>query len=232
MCWVMPPASPATTSVSRMASSSDVLPWSTWPMIVTTGGRVDEILGGVLELGLVVDLVGRVDDLDLLVELVGEDLDRVVGQRLGERGHLAQLHQLLDDLGDRHAEVLGDVLDRRAGVDADRVGLQRALVLRGRLDVGATAPAAAAARRAALGAAAGRRPGPPWRREACESMTTRRTPPPEPGARSPWSEERVGRLGAAFGWSPLAAVVGAGAVGALRGGRLLRPLPRGAAGGR
>src|SRR5256885_652057 len=39
MCWVMPPASPAATSVSRMASRSDVLPWSTWPMIVTTGGR-------------------------------------------------------------------------------------------------------------------------------------------------------------------------------------------------
>ena len=39
MCWVMPPASPATTFVWRMASSSDVLPWSTWPMMVTTGGR-------------------------------------------------------------------------------------------------------------------------------------------------------------------------------------------------
>ena len=39
MCWVIPPASPATTSVSRMASSRDVFPWSTWPMIVTTGGR-------------------------------------------------------------------------------------------------------------------------------------------------------------------------------------------------
>ena len=39
MCWVMPPASPAATSVWRMASSSEVLPWSTWPMIVTTGGR-------------------------------------------------------------------------------------------------------------------------------------------------------------------------------------------------
>ena len=38
MCWVMPPASPAATSVSRIASSSEVLPWSTWPMIVTTGG--------------------------------------------------------------------------------------------------------------------------------------------------------------------------------------------------
>ncbi len=29
MCWVMPPASPAATSVSRTASSSEVLPWST-----------------------------------------------------------------------------------------------------------------------------------------------------------------------------------------------------------
>ena len=39
MCCVMPPASPATTLVWRMASSSDVLPWSTWPMMVTTGAR-------------------------------------------------------------------------------------------------------------------------------------------------------------------------------------------------
>src|SRR5437773_829643 len=35
----MRPASPATTLVERMASSSEVLPWSTWPMMVTTGGR-------------------------------------------------------------------------------------------------------------------------------------------------------------------------------------------------
>ena len=39
MCWVMPPASPATTLVLRIASSSVVLPWSTWPITVTTGGR-------------------------------------------------------------------------------------------------------------------------------------------------------------------------------------------------
>ena len=39
MAWVMPPASCACTPVWRMASSSDVLPWSTWPMTVTTGGR-------------------------------------------------------------------------------------------------------------------------------------------------------------------------------------------------
>mmetsp|Transcript_15068 Transcript_15068/g.32739 ORF Transcript_15068/g.32739 Transcript_15068/m.32739 type:complete len:331 (+) Transcript_15068:1361-2353(+) len=39
ICCVMPPASPATVSVERSASNSDVLPWSTWPMTVTTGGR-------------------------------------------------------------------------------------------------------------------------------------------------------------------------------------------------
>ena len=39
MCWVMPPASRSAMRVSRMASSSVVLPWSTWPMTVTTGAR-------------------------------------------------------------------------------------------------------------------------------------------------------------------------------------------------
>ena len=39
MCCVMPPCSAAVTFVSRIASSRLVLPWSTWPMIVTTGGR-------------------------------------------------------------------------------------------------------------------------------------------------------------------------------------------------
>ena len=74
MCWVMPPASPAATSVSRIASSSEVLPWSTWPMIVTTGGRSTRLLLGVVELGLLGLLVGRGDDLDLAVVLVGDRL--------------------------------------------------------------------------------------------------------------------------------------------------------------
>ncbi len=39
MCWVMPPASPATTLALRIWSSSFVLPWSTWPITVITGGR-------------------------------------------------------------------------------------------------------------------------------------------------------------------------------------------------
>ena len=39
ICCVMPPASPAVMLDLRMTSSSVVLPWSTWPMIVTTGAR-------------------------------------------------------------------------------------------------------------------------------------------------------------------------------------------------
>src|ERR671910_2249416 len=119
------------------------------------GGARLEVLVVVLERRLRVLLVRDVDDLDLLVELVREHLDGVVGQRLGQRGHLAQLHQLLDDVGDRDAQVLGDVLDRRAGVDLDDAGLQDADVLGHRLGVGAAPAPAAAPRRAPLGAAAG-----------------------------------------------------------------------------
>ena len=46
MCCVIPPASVSTTAVSRIASSSVVLPWSTWPMIVTTGGRSCKLSSG------------------------------------------------------------------------------------------------------------------------------------------------------------------------------------------
>ena len=71
MCWVMPPRSPAATSVVRMASSRLVLPWSTWPMTVTIGargwrsGRVvlleEDLLGrlGGGPLALVVGVAGR-----------------------------------------------------------------------------------------------------------------------------------------------------------------------------
>ena len=39
MCCVMPPNSCSVTRVFRMASRSDVFPWSTCPMTVTTGDR-------------------------------------------------------------------------------------------------------------------------------------------------------------------------------------------------
>src|SRR6185312_10923081 len=80
---------------------------------------------------------------DLLVEFVGEHLDRVIREGLRERGHLAEHHQLLDDLRYGHAQVLGDVLDGRSRVDPDQVGgLHRGGVdRRDRLVVGASASA-------------------------------------------------------------------------------------------
>ena len=126
-------------------------------MIVTTGGRSTRSLVGVLVDRLVVAVVVGVDDLDLLAERLGEDEDRLVGQRLGERRHLAHAHQLLDDLGDRDAEVLGDVLDGRAGVDPDDVGR----ALRGRVE-----------RRSAVVAEAPRRPR--RRRDAAAGGARRR----------------------------------------------------------
>ena len=39
MCCVIPPASPSITLVFLIASSKEVLPWSTCPITTTTGGR-------------------------------------------------------------------------------------------------------------------------------------------------------------------------------------------------
>ena len=153
-----------------------------------------------------------VDDLDFLAELLGDDADGVVGQRLRERRHLAHAHELLDDLGDGHAEVLGDVLDGRAGVDLDDVGARLRALVSGVI-VSSYVP-----RRRRPRPRGGRRggpwgpppgpPGPPGpRREAWESMTTRRRPPAPalPGARSPRRSPRLGRPAAAPPPAPPAA---------------------------
>ena len=74
MCWVMPPASPRTTLVARMASSSEVLPWSTWPMTVTTGARgssVRRIVGDVEQAFLD---VGFGDAADRVAHFLGDQL--------------------------------------------------------------------------------------------------------------------------------------------------------------
>ena len=122
MCWVMPPASVSTTADSRMASSSVVLPWSTWPMIVTTGGRSLSVVGGVLERDLLGLLVGRVADRDLALELAADQLDGLVAQRLRDLHHLAGRHHERDDLRRRDAELLGEVLDGDPGRDLDGTG--------------------------------------------------------------------------------------------------------------
>src|SRR3954470_15256557 len=142
-------------------------------MITTTGGRSSSSSGAacargppsgpavggvVLQRLLVVDVIGGADDLDLLVELVGEHLDGLVGQRLGERRHLAQRHELLDDLGRADPQVLRDVLDGRARPDSDDVGPGVRVLgdRRGDLFEDLATAAATPARRAALLAGARR----------------------------------------------------------------------------
>src|SRR5690606_31893302 len=75
-------------------------------------------------------LLGRADDLDLAIELAGEQLDGLVGEGLRKRRHLAELHELLDEVGAGDTQRLSDLADGRPGVDLER----RLLLLdRGRL---------------------------------------------------------------------------------------------------
>ena len=101
------------------------------------------------------------DDLDLLVELFGEHADGLVGERLCERGHLAQLHQLLDDLGRGQPEGLGDLAYGGARVDRGDRRLFDDVFLRGQVGLDprcapATAAPGWALRRRRVGAAGAR----------------------------------------------------------------------------
>ena len=128
MCWVMPPASPATTLALRMRSSSLVLPWSTWPMTVMTGGRtrprlvrvvVDIVIDQeeLLELDLL--LLAGVHEADLRPDLGGEQLDHVVVEGLRGRDHLALLHEEADDVGRRAVHLGTELLGRGGPLDHD-----------------------------------------------------------------------------------------------------------------
>ena len=86
---------------ARIASSSEVLPWSTWPMMVTTGGRgssVAGIVGGVEQAFLD---VGLGDAAHRVAELLGDQLRGVGVDRIGDLRHLALLHQDLDHVDAR-----------------------------------------------------------------------------------------------------------------------------------
>ncbi len=72
MCCVMPPNSCSVTLVRRMASRSVVLPWSTCPITVITGG-LGTSLRGMLALWLSLQLGG----LGFARLLGGRDLDRI-----------------------------------------------------------------------------------------------------------------------------------------------------------
>ena len=168
MCWVMPPASPATTSVERMRSSSSVLPWSTWPMTVTTGGP--RPLVGLVLLVLLLEVAGQqlrllllagVDQAHVGPDLGREQLDHVVAQRLGRHDHLALQEQEAHDVAGAPVELGAEVACRRAALDDDlalgdgrRGGLVRGQLRRLELLEVAPAPAGPALGRAAAGHAA------------------------------------------------------------------------------
>ena len=151
MCCVIPPASVVTTDVLRIASSSVVLPWSTWPMIVTTGGRASQRVLGVLEdLGLEVVVVGVLDR-HFALELGGDQQHLVVGERLRRRLHRPEVHQELDDLRHRDAERLREVAQRDAGLDGRGPGRGDDLARLARATVGRTVARPLALARARAG---------------------------------------------------------------------------------
>ena len=168
MCWVMPPRSPAATSVVRIASSRLVLPWSTWPMTVTIGARGDEVgrvvlleedlLGGrcgwgPLLLALDGHAGGRGDRLgDFVAELAGDERRGVAVDQLVDGREDAALDQLADHVRRVDREELGQLLDGDRRRQLDRAALARVDRLHLRIRVAGTprrlarsAPAAGAA---------------------------------------------------------------------------------------
>ena len=119
MCCVMPPASPSATLVARIASSSDVLPWSTCPIIVTTGARGSSLAAAAFLLGLerLLDVEG--DVLDLILELARQQHRRVVVEHLVDGRHHAHVDELLEHLAGLDAHRPGEVADRDHLGDAD-----------------------------------------------------------------------------------------------------------------
>ena len=118
MCWVMPPASPAVTSALRMASSSEVLPWSTWPMTVTTGGRLTSLDSST---AISRDVLLHLEALLLhrVAEVGGQQRRRVGVDELVDGGHGAARHQLADQVGGLDAHGLGERRHRDRLLDAD-----------------------------------------------------------------------------------------------------------------
>ena len=110
MCWVMPPASPAATSVERIASSSEVLPWSTWPMTVTTGARGSGSSGSSAASNRpsstsASDTRRTLWPISSAISCGGVGVDHVVDRR-----HLALLHQQADDVDRALGHAVGEIL--------------------------------------------------------------------------------------------------------------------------
>ena len=160
-------------------------------------------------------------------------IDRLVGEGLGERRHLAHHHQLLDQLGRAQTQQFGEITDGDPGTDLgcdaarrDRSGSVKAL--RAADGDGGHRGGAADDAGAVLHLVS--------RRDACESMTTRRRLPLAPPAAAPAAE--VLRPGGPACWKAsgnrlrasnrrrVAGVFGAGLRGPSAGLRLRRGLRR------
>ena len=70
--------------------------------------RLQVLLGVMVDDGVL--LLGR-NHADLATHVVGDELDEVIGHGLGERQHLAEHEQALDDVVGLHAEQLGELGD-------------------------------------------------------------------------------------------------------------------------
>ena len=108
-----------------------------------------EIVFVVLESLRFAVVVGGVLDHDLPLDFGCDQLDRLVGEGLRDRHHLAQPHHDLDDLRDRDAERSGQVLDADTRRHRDRPGgrsdgLARRRDARGRAAIPRLAAVAAA----------------------------------------------------------------------------------------
>ena len=91
---------------SRIASSSVVLPWSTWPMIVTTGGRATRSSGASSKTS------GSASSSSACLISTSRSNSAAISstassdERLGDGHHLPDVHHDLDDLRHRDAERL------------------------------------------------------------------------------------------------------------------------------
>ena len=165
----MPPASCAATSVARSASSSEVLPWSTWPMMVTTGGRGYQRLVGV---GVIARGRSRrrpsVTRLSWWPNSVDHQLGGVGVDRLVDGRHHAHAHQRLDHVGAALGHAGGQFL-HRDGLGNDDLAIDLLLRLVADARGGARARRRRRMLRAPTGCGNRSRPRPRGRRRSCRS---------------------------------------------------------------
>ena len=121
MCWVMPPASPATTFASRMRVEQRGL------AVVDVAHDGDDrrarleqrvvffvVVVAEQRLQLELCLLAGLDEQHLGAERLGDQLDHLVGQRLRAGDHLARVEQEAHEVGGGAVQLGRELLDRDA----------------------------------------------------------------------------------------------------------------------